>query len=264
MSFILDALKKSEAERARQSGPTLVDPRIVPPRRGVPAWVVVLGLVLLANLAVLAVVLARGAHRAAPAASVPAIVPVPAGAEASAAAPATVGSAAAQPPPANVLPPPTLPAVASAPAAATPSGGGAVLPPVEYSGTRGTRPAPPPSGAGYAEEDIPPAGRLITPAGTASPAAAVPPPPRSAPRPREDASGLPTAEDLRVSGITLPTLSMALHAFDASPSNRYVLLNGQKLREGQSTAEGAEVEQITSTGAVMRWRDRRFLLTPGD
>lgn len=262
MSFILDALKKSEAERARQSGPTLVDPRILPPRRGVPAWVVVLALVLLANLAVLAVVLVRGAHREAPAAaSTPAIVPVPAGG--ASAAPAPVGSTGVQPPPGNVLPPPALPAAASAQAAA-PSAGGAVLPPVEYSGTRGARPAPQPSGAGYAEEDIPPAGRLITPTGTALPAAAAPPPPRSAPRPREDASGLPTAEDLRVSGISLPPLSMALHAFDASPSNRYVLLNGQRLREGQSTAEGAEVEQITSTGAVVRWRDRRFLLTPGD
>jgi hypothetical protein len=83
------------------------------------------------------------------------------------------------------------------------------------------------------------------------------------PPPRLDTAGLPTAEDLLLSGITLPQLNLALHAFDALPSNRYVLLNNQKLREGQSTAEGVQVEQITVTGVVLRWREQRFMLTPG-
>ena len=39
MSFILDALKKSEAERNRKSGPVLMDMRIAPPRRQLPVWV---------------------------------------------------------------------------------------------------------------------------------------------------------------------------------------------------------------------------------
>ncbi len=33
MSFILDALKKSEAERQRQTGPTLLEVRVTQPRR---------------------------------------------------------------------------------------------------------------------------------------------------------------------------------------------------------------------------------------
>src|SRR5262245_25323258 len=54
MSFILDALKKAESERSRAWGPVLVDVRIAPPRRRLPAWAWALGGVLLANLAVLA------------------------------------------------------------------------------------------------------------------------------------------------------------------------------------------------------------------
>lgn len=243
MSFILDALKKSEAERARQSGPTLVDMRIVAPRRGVPPWVIVLGLVLLANLVVLAIVLARGG-RDTP--SIPAADTV--------AAPSPVA-----PPPepraTNVLPPPTLPEQVT------------VLPPVVYGGSQASRAAPDsprPVAREYNDEPLPAGGRLITPATGASPAPAASAPVRSPSPPRQDASGLPTAEDMRISGITLPQLNMALHAWDALPSNRYVMINGQKLREGQQTAEGVTVEQITADGAVMRWQERRFVVTPGN
>ncbi len=59
MSFILDALKKAESERSRQSGPVLMDVRIAAPRRQLPAWAWVLGVVLLANLGVLAWLLLR-------------------------------------------------------------------------------------------------------------------------------------------------------------------------------------------------------------
>lgn len=54
MSFILDALKKSESERHRQSGPVLMDVRIAAPRRRIPTWAWVIAAVLLVNLAVLA------------------------------------------------------------------------------------------------------------------------------------------------------------------------------------------------------------------
>src|SRR6187402_640028 len=54
MSFILDALKKSESERHRNSGPVLMDVRIAPPRRRLPAWAWVIIAVLVANFMVLA------------------------------------------------------------------------------------------------------------------------------------------------------------------------------------------------------------------
>ena len=53
MSFILDALKKSETERQRQSGPALLEMRIVRQTHPVPAWVVIVGLLLIACVAVL-------------------------------------------------------------------------------------------------------------------------------------------------------------------------------------------------------------------
>jgi hypothetical protein len=54
MSFILDALKKAEAERNRRVAPVLMDARIAPPRRRLPIWVWVLGAAFVLNLAVLA------------------------------------------------------------------------------------------------------------------------------------------------------------------------------------------------------------------
>ena len=42
MSFILDALKKSELERQRQSMPGMMQMPAPPRRRGIPVWVWVL------------------------------------------------------------------------------------------------------------------------------------------------------------------------------------------------------------------------------
>ena len=59
MSFILDALKKSESERNRQSGPVLLEVRVAPPRSRLPAWAIVLGIARLANALVLGYLLLR-------------------------------------------------------------------------------------------------------------------------------------------------------------------------------------------------------------
>ena len=67
MSFILDALKKSEIERQRQSVPGLMDTRLGPRRNRLPGWAVVLGVLLGINLLVLAFVLVRKSAPAAPA-----------------------------------------------------------------------------------------------------------------------------------------------------------------------------------------------------
>ncbi len=57
MSFILDALKKSEFERQRQSVPGLMDARSGVRRSRLPLWAAALGLLLGVNLLVLALVL---------------------------------------------------------------------------------------------------------------------------------------------------------------------------------------------------------------
>jgi general secretion pathway protein B len=104
MSFILDALKKSEAQRQRADAPALYEMKMAPPRQGVPVWLLVLGGLLIINIGVLAVVLLRGNHSAAPQAD------------------ATGGAPAA---PAVMTPAPAAanPPVANAPA--TPAGGSA-------------------------------------------------------------------------------------------------------------------------------------------
>ncbi|MGA2342100.1 MAG: hypothetical protein ABSG29_02830, partial [Steroidobacteraceae bacterium] len=113
MSFILDALKKSELERQRQTIPGLMDAGPLERRKRFPIWAVALVVLLGVNLAVLLFVLLRGSPsvtRVTPASapSLPA-----ASAPAPSAAPASVAPASAAP--ASAAPAP-LPA-ASAPAA---------------------------------------------------------------------------------------------------------------------------------------------------
>jgi general secretion pathway protein B len=52
MSFILDALKKSESDRQRQSGPALFEVKVAPPRTGLPPWAIAVAALLLVNLAI--------------------------------------------------------------------------------------------------------------------------------------------------------------------------------------------------------------------
>jgi len=59
MSFILDALKKSEIERQRQSMPGLMDATLVRRRNRLPVWAIALGVLLGVNLLVLTFVLTR-------------------------------------------------------------------------------------------------------------------------------------------------------------------------------------------------------------
>src|SRR5271168_199509 len=63
MSFILDALKKSEFERQRQTEPGLMDARIAHRRRPLPVWAVLLGLLLGINIVVLLVLLMRSPNQ---------------------------------------------------------------------------------------------------------------------------------------------------------------------------------------------------------
>jgi len=109
MSFILDALKKSEAERQRQSGPALLEAHIARPSRRPPLWAITVGVLLLINFGVVAWLLSRSG---APAQA----TPVPAALVPAAVAPAPLsaapGAAALQ-----VAAPPAPPA----PAARTPN-----------------------------------------------------------------------------------------------------------------------------------------------
>ena len=54
MSFILDALKKSETDRQRQTAPALFEVKVAAPRRRLPTWAIALGVLLGVNLLVVA------------------------------------------------------------------------------------------------------------------------------------------------------------------------------------------------------------------
>src|SRR5690349_23989385 len=53
MSFILDALKKSENDRQRQSSPALFEVKVAAPRRNFPTWAIGLAVLLGINLLIL-------------------------------------------------------------------------------------------------------------------------------------------------------------------------------------------------------------------
>jgi general secretion pathway protein B len=202
MSFILDALKKAESERNRQLGPVLMNARVAPPRRPLPAWGWVLAVVLVANLAVLAWLLLR----------TPATAPEVADGAARSAAPRVTAPAGN---PADAAPP--------VPAGGTPA------------------------------------------AGASLPVAATPAmPPRAAtPSLSSDAEQLPTAQDLQAQGVVLPVLQLNLHIYDPEPVHRSILLNGQRLREGEFTPDGVRVERITEQSVVLEAAGRRFRIVAG-
>jgi general secretion pathway protein B len=66
MSFILDALKKSEADRQRQQGPGLMDSGMSARRRRLPAWAIIICVLLGINVLILGVMLLRQQSPAAP------------------------------------------------------------------------------------------------------------------------------------------------------------------------------------------------------
>lgn len=70
---------------------------------------------------------------------------------------------------------------------------------------------------------------------------------------------LPTADEMAARG-GLPELRLELHVYSSRPAERLVFVNGQRYREGETTREGAVVEEITIDGVVMSLQGNRFLL----
>src|SRR3569833_1429825 len=59
MSFILDALKKSENDRQRQTGPALFEVKVAPPKAGLPVWALAIVVLLVINMAIVGWLLLR-------------------------------------------------------------------------------------------------------------------------------------------------------------------------------------------------------------
>ncbi len=203
MSYILDALRRADAERQQGQVPGL---HAAPaggvaelPRPGRPTWV---WLALAALLVLAAVALWKWWPK-------PAVVPTVA-ASAPAAAVVPPPRVAAAPDPAPV----TLPIVVSA----------APAPPAEARSAESAAPA----------------------LGASKPAAAA-----AAVRPVLLAA-LPPDERRQ-----LPRLVTGGSVWSDSAASRFVILDGQVLREGDAVAPGLVLERIERKAVVLRWKDQR-------
>jgi general secretion pathway protein B len=256
MSFILDALKKSESDRQRQSGPALFEVRVAPPRTRLPLWAIAIAVLLVVNLGIVMWMLLRHQHASSTpgpqpvtAASAPPSsgIPVPVVATNAAAPPGTAPPAAlAAPPPTAGTPgsPAATPAAATTPAAAPPAAGlaaaatGAAAGPGTANGAADSANA-----EDYAPAEEPPASGLGNHVRRAT------------------ASGVPLYQDVSTTpGTRLPQLRLDLHVFAARPQDRFVMINMHKLREGDTLPEGVHVDSITPEGAVLTYNGSKFLL----
>jgi general secretion pathway protein B len=233
MSFILDALKKSETDRQRQTSPALFEVKVAAPRRRWPLWALGLGVLLGVNVLVLAWLLMRPAEA-------PAAGPLAAGST------APVAAKAGEDPGRMVTL--TMPADSASTVTVSPNRpeAGVIAPSsapplAEEPLLSGQEPAIAPD---YDAHDFAPA----VSAAQANEAA------------EKRAGELPSIDEIRARGEQLPPLRLDLHVYATKPADRFVFINMRKLREGESLPEGVQVESITPSGAQLLYRGRRFTL----
>jgi len=245
MSFILDALRKSEHERQRSATPGIANVPFGAPRKVLPVWAV-------AVIAVLGVaVLALGAAwlrsewsagprqaRSTPAAGTSVTPPVS----------ASRTPTSERPPQASERP---------AQLAERSLARESTRAPQPQSSLRGTS-ASPSSSTLAAPPSAPPLS--VAPA-TAErtdeprlPQTAIAPASRGGPV-------LPSAASLEAEGVAVPKLDLQLVAYYDAPAERYVFINNARYREGATLAEGPKVVSITTNGAVLSYLGREFMLT---
>ncbi|HWH81645.1 MAG TPA: general secretion pathway protein GspB [Burkholderiaceae bacterium] len=228
MSYILDALRKADAERERghvpgiHAQPVFTGAAPVAARRGGPPWGwIAAGVLLLAVLGSLAWMGLGGT-------SAPVVVTAPP-------APAT-----------TVTPPSTIAPVAIAPSVAPTA---APAP----SAVRKVPIAAPPRAT--PRPDVPTAAAPIDSAAAAV-AKAKPATPPSAPAaaPRIYAiNELP--DDVR---RQLPAVAVGGSVYSGTPANRILIVNGQVLHEGEQAAPELVLRQIKLKGAVLEFRGYRY------
>jgi hypothetical protein len=272
MSFILDALKKSESDRQRQNGPALFEVRVAPPRTRLPLWAIAIAVLLLVNLGIVMWLLLRHQTHAGTAdVSAPTVAAAPAGASAGTPAP-SAGASVPAPNPALAGTSAQLPTLA---ASATPPPGNTPAPAGTTPTPPGATPAPstgtPLAGAASAAGSAPPAASPAMPAAGATAEGANPADYAPAEEPsgpglgshvrRGTASGVPLYQDLSATpGVQLPQLRLDLHVFAGRAEDRFVMINMHKVREGDTLPEGVHVDSITPEGAVLSFNGTKFLL----
>ena len=222
MSLILEALRKSEAERRRGDTPNLhteLPPASRSRKAGIPAWGWILPAIVAAPIMWWA-----ATERTSP-------PPTPAADAAPGPEVATPRPTATALPPVPRLSPPPAPVVAvPAPAAA------AATMPVDLPVPDRAPPAPP----------------------TSSPGAEIP---VIASIARGENDGTVQLSDLSVEERkALPPLKLSMLMWDDDPARRFIILDGSRLGEGDRVGN-AVITAITSDGAVLDWNGRRIRLS---
>jgi general secretion pathway protein B len=276
MSYILEALKKAQAERQLGNAPTLHAPQVqtAPPGAAASRKPLVIGLALGALVAALGVLLVWQR------------TPAPAPAAGAAPTPVVAGPAAV--PAAPAVPTAAGPGLAAnAPAGAARPAAGAALNTLEVSAPPAPEPvpAPPspsapvaarsahvaaapahaaPSGAGRAGNDTP-----ATAAPARSPAmaeATAAPAPRAAPAPAPAATAAAAPEDslpyLRQLPDTIqrdiPRVTFGGYMYSANPADRLLLVDKTLRHEGEEVGPGLVLEKLLPKAAVMNFRGIRY------
>ena len=246
MSFILDALRKSEHDRQRQTGPALVETPVATSKPKSNVWATAAIALLVVNLVAIGLLLifksrdepvvATSGSTAPPAAQVDA---APAAAAVPPAAQATVTRTLPQP--TVQAPPPMLRPAESAP---------------PEPGTRNPL-------AGEVSDGAPSMDYEAAALASAPPQG----PPAVVPTQRgtvvyESQPGsvnLPMADEF-AARAGMPEMRLELHVYSTRPQERFVFINGRKYSEGDSTQEGATVDEVTPDGVILNARGNRFLL----
>jgi general secretion pathway protein B len=288
MSFILDALKKSESDRQRQSGPALFEVKVAPPKSRFPVWAIAIAALLVVNMIIVGWMLLRRASHLedttaanTPPAATGTTTPAAGTAQPPAVTnnntpPAAPPVTAGAPPPVNNTPYNSAPAnsmstgspPSSAPAAQQQSG-----PPSNQQGmgaaqarmperdqneptlAGNTNPANNAREAGDANTD--PAANPDDYAPAADPGS----PLFKGHVKRGTESGLMLYQDAALAqGANLPQLRLDLHVYAAKPQDRFALINMHKMHEGDSLQGGVRVEAITPDGVVLSHNGSKFLL----
>lgn len=240
MSYILEALKKAQAERQLGDAPTIHAPQAA---QAAPAGATARKPLLL-GLAAGALVVAAGAllfWRAAPA-------PAPAVAPATTATPSAPAAPVAKAPPAasttlDVSAPPAAPSAAPAAVPAAPAQAPAAPAAMPPAAARKVPPAPAPA----------PAPAVAQPA----PRAAVPTPaPAPALAPEDSLPFLQQlSEPLR---SEVPRVAFGGYMYSANPADRLLIVDKVLRREGEEVAPGLVLEKLLPKTAVMNYRGTRY------
>jgi general secretion pathway protein B len=264
MSLILEALKKSEAQRRLGEMPNLGTPiTATRRRRSLMPW--------LAAGIVLAVAAAGGwRYLRAPSAPAPAaqtrtppITSVPQ-ADGTARSPSPAAAQRPLPKPTTMTTPATVASVPSpaakkeaAVAPAAPAPAPIAPPPIPPAVAMPAAPASPPSAPAPASAPAPVPVPASAPAPTPAPA---PAPAAAAPAPAPPANDVPTLEDLPpdVRGA-LPALPITMQVYSPDPKRRFVIIDGTRVAEGDNV-RGVNVQEIRPNGIVLEFHGHRLLL----